>query len=52
MDRYQYKKMFNRTLLIVRLRQLFVYWINEAYPYPDSSHISVEFGRDSLLMAL
>jgi hypothetical protein len=34
--------MLNRTAIIVRYREPFVRWINEADPIPDSSDIAVE----------
>ena len=45
-------EMLNRNLLIVRLSQPLVDWINAPYPCPDSSHIFVEFANDNLLMPL
>jgi len=38
--------MLNRDLLIVRLKQPFVDWINEADPYPDSTHITLESANE------
>ena len=34
--------MLNRELLIVRLKQPFVDWINHADPNPDSAHVTLE----------
>ena len=34
--------MLNRDLVIVRLKQPFVDWINEADPYPDGSSMTLE----------
>ena len=38
--------MLNRDLLIVRLKQPFVDWINEADPYPDRTHITLESANE------
>ena len=38
--------MLNRDLLIVRLKQPFVDWINEADPYPDRTLITLEFANE------
>ena len=38
--------MLNRDLLIVRLKQPFVDWINEADPYPDGGHITLEYANE------
>jgi hypothetical protein len=44
--RHQQNKMLNRDLLIVRLKQPFVDWINEADPYPDRIHTSLESANE------
>jgi hypothetical protein len=33
--------MLNRDLLVVRLKQPFVDWVNEADPYPDGSRLTL-----------
>ena len=38
--------MLNRDLLIVRLKQPFVDWINEADPYKDGPHITLESANE------
>jgi hypothetical protein len=40
--------MLNRDLIIVRLKQPFVDWVNEADPYPDSSHMTLEEVNEDL----
>jgi len=42
--------MLNRDLLIVRLKQPFVDWINEADPYPDSGLITLESANEDCLV--
>ena len=37
--------MLNRNLLIVRVKQPFVDWINEADPYSDSGNITLEYAN-------
>ena len=39
----RFRPMLNRNLLIVRPKQPFVDWINEADPYPDGGHITLEY---------
>jgi hypothetical protein len=34
--------MLNRDLIVVRLKQPFVDWVNEADPYPDGSRMTLE----------
>jgi hypothetical protein len=40
--------MLNRDLIIVRLKQPFVDWVNEADPYPDGSHMTLEEVNEDL----
>ena len=40
-----YRPMLNRDLLIVRVKQPFVDWINTADPYPDGGHITLEYAN-------
>jgi hypothetical protein len=38
--------MLNRDLLIIRYKQPFVDWVNEADPYEDGHHIALEAAND------
>ena len=38
--------MLNRELLIVRLKQPFVDWINHADPNPGSAHVTLEYANE------
>ena len=40
--------MLNRDLLVVRLKQPFVDWVNEADPYPDGSRMTLKEVNDDL----
>jgi len=40
--------MLNRDLIIVRLKQPFVDWVNEADPYPDCSRMTLEEVNEDL----
>ena len=38
--------MLNRDLVIIRYKQPFVDWVNEADPYPDGHHVTLEDVND------
>jgi hypothetical protein len=40
--------MLNRDLIVVRLKQPFVDWVNEADPYPDGSRMTLEEVNEDL----
>ncbi|MEZ5504283.1 MAG: hypothetical protein R3E50_17100 [Halioglobus sp.] len=40
--------MLNRDLIVVRLKQPFVDWVNEANPYPDGSRMTLEEANEDL----
>jgi len=40
--------MLNRDLIVVRLKQPFVDWVNEADPYPDGSRMTLQEVNEDL----